>query len=107
MNHHAVSKIPATKLLDIYVEFTYCVADGSFSWNEMAPRGGQLSVMQWIRSQGCLWDSLTCMGATTRDNLSVLQWTDGQGCPWDIFTSSSAAEGHVSVLKWIKSQGFP
>jgi hypothetical protein len=69
MNHHAVSKIPANKLLDIYVEFTYCVA---FSWNEMASRGGQLSVMQWIRSQGCPWDRLTCMGATARDNLSVL-----------------------------------
>ena len=73
MKHHAVSKVPANKLLDIYVEFTYCVADDSFSWNEMAASGGHLSVMQGIRSQGCPWDSLTCMGATTRDNLSVLQ----------------------------------
>ena len=73
-----------------------------------AASNGHLEVLQWARSQGCPWESDTCSSAASNGHLEVLQWARSQGCPWDSNTCSSAASnGHLAVLQWARSQGCP
>ena len=37
--------------------------------------GGHLKVLQWVRGQGCPWDSITCCNAAAGGHLEVLQWS--------------------------------
>ena len=63
--------------------------------------GGQLSVLQWVRENGCPWDVWTCSHAAGWGHLEVLKWACANGCPWDDYTCSWAANsGHLEVLKW-------
>ncbi len=67
--------------------------------------GGHLKVLQWVRSQGCLWDEQTCTKAAEGGHLEVLQWARSQRCPWDKETCAMAAHGgHLEVLQWVQSQ---
>ena len=60
-------------------------------WDEKvcsaAAAGGQLTVLQWLRSQDppCPWDERTCYAAARSGHLTVLQWLRSQDppCPWD------------------------
>ncbi len=81
-------------------------------WNSLtcdyAAEGGHMEVLQWVRSQGCPWDAKTCANAAAGGHLEVLQWARSQGCPWDVQTCASAASGgHLEVLQWARSQGCP
>ncbi len=91
----------------------YCeigLSRGNSKWNicETAAIHGQLEVLQWARSQGCLWDSNTCAQTARKGHLEVLQWARSNGCSWNAWTCFWAAlEGHLEVLKWARSQGCP
>jgi hypothetical protein len=50
-------------------------------------------VLQWLRANGCPWDSNTCAGAAKGGYLEVLQWARANSCPWDAMTCSEAAFG--------------
>ncbi len=41
-------------------------------------------------------------------HLEVLQWAKSQGYPWDRWACAYAARGgHLEVLQWLRSQGCP
>merc|ERR1711934_692323 len=70
--------------------------------------GGHLEILQWLRSEGCPWDSRACSCAASGGHLETLKWLRSEGCPWDEETCRSAAEhGHLEVLKWLRSEGCP
>ena len=59
-------------------------------------------LLQWLRSQGCPWDTRTCIMAASYGYLEVLQWARSQGCPWDRSTCYNAAfRGNLAVLKYM------
>ena len=61
---------------------------------------GQLAGLQWLRQNGCSWNSETSSGAAKGGHLSVLQWVRENGCEWDRYTCSAAAGGgHLTVLQ--------
>ena len=63
-------------------------------------------VLQWLRSEGCPWDSNTCYKAAEKGHLSVLQWARSEGCPWNLDVYYAAAEdGHISVMQWARNNG--
>ena len=39
-----------------------------------AAHGGHITVLQWARAQGCVWDTSTCEQAARGGHLTVLQW---------------------------------
>jgi hypothetical protein len=83
-------------------------------WNERtceaAAMGGQLHVLQWLRSQSppCPWGERTCESAAFGGHLALLQWARANGCPWGGWTCAFAAKGgHLDVLKWLRDNGCP
>ena len=73
-----------------------------------AARSGHLEVLQWLRTNGCPWDSYTCMRAAQGGHLEVLQWARTNGCPWDELACMFAAlGGHLEALQWSRANGCP
>ena len=73
-----------------------------------AARSGHLEVLQWLRTNGCPWDSYTCMRAAQGGHLEVLQWARTNGCPWDELACMFAAlGGHLEALQWSRANGRP
>jgi len=69
---------------------------------------GRLTVLRWVRENGCPWDAFACSGAARGGHLSALQWARANGCPWDTETcAQAAAGGHLSVLQWARANGCP
>ena len=61
-----------------------------------AAHHGDAALLQWARSQGCLWIANTSKAAARSGHLAVLQWACAQGCPWDLWTCATAArDGHL------------
>jgi hypothetical protein len=59
-------------------------------------------LLQWLRSQGCPWDTRTCIMAASYGYMEVLQWASSQGCPWDSSTCYNAAlRDNLAVLKYM------
>ena len=73
---------------------------------EQAAEAGQMQALQWLHSQGCLWNSVTCSSAARGGHLEVLRWAREQGCPWDKQTCLHQASGHPAVVAWIQSAHF-
>ena len=75
---------------------------------QAAARSGHLEVLQWLRTNGCPWDSYTCMRAAQGGHLEVLQWARTNGCPWDELACMFAAlGGHLEALQWSRANGCP
>jgi len=77
-----------------------------------AAEGGQLDVLEWLRSQDppCPWSVETCQYAALNGHLDVLKWLRSQNppCPWNEWTSYYAASrGRLDMLKWLRSQDPP
>ena len=74
-----------------------------------AARGGQLKVLQWLRSDAggkCGWNKRTCTFAAGGNHLELLKWARQNDCPWNAATCSSAAlNGHLDLLKWVRKKG--
>jgi hypothetical protein len=71
-----------------------------------AAEGGHLAVLQWARANGCDWNSNACMWAAKGGHLHVLQWARANGCDWDKHTCMWAAGGgHLHVLQWARANG--
>lgn len=81
-------------------------------WNSLtcrrAAEEGHLHVLQWARIHGCPWDGFVCAGAARGGRLDVLQWARANDCPWDSRTCTEAArEGHLEILQWARVNGCP
>jgi len=73
-----------------------------------AAEGGQLEVLQWLRSNGAPWAQYICCYAAYGGHLEVIQWCRANGAPWDPYTCFYAAgEGHLEVVQWCRANGAP
>ena len=50
-------------------------------WWKAAARAGHLEVLQWLRAQGCPWDTWTCRTARCQGHVDVLEWCRANGAP--------------------------
>ena len=67
---------------------------------------GNLSLLKWLRDNGCHWDKKTCKNAAENGHLEVLKWLRENGCDWDSGVCFEAAlGGHFEVLKWARENG--
>ena len=87
-----------------------CPWDARTCW--AAARGGQLEVLQWLRSGAdpCPWNQDTCSAAAEGGHLEVLKWlrSGEDPCPWNEYTCSAAAlRGHLEVLEFARSGEDP
>ncbi len=73
-----------------------------------AAKGGHLTVLQWLKTQGFAWSAITCSCAARFGHLEVLKWAKENDCPWDERTPLNAIEGgHLEVFKWAIANGCP
>ena len=73
-----------------------------------AALGGHLHVVQWMRANGCPWDTLVCAMAARGGHMHVLEWAHGNGCPWDVQVyMDAAARGHLHIAEWACARGCP
>lgn len=74
----------------------------------LAARGGHLEILKWSMRNGADWDSSCCTWSAWGGHLEVLQWARAHGCPWDHWTCLWAAERHHHhVLRWARENGCP
>ena len=74
----------------------------------MSARVGNLEVLQWARSWGCLWDAETCTLAAQGGFLTLLLWARRAGCPWnESVCTAAASRGGLEMLKTAREMGFP
>ena len=78
-----------------------------------AARGGQLKVLQWLRSDAggkCPCNETTCAAAAKNGQLEVLDWLRQKGCPWGVEPCAcklAAQNGHLEILKRARQNGCP
>ena len=73
-----------------------------------AAENGQLVALQWLRQNGCEWNSYTCSAAAEGGYLSVLQWARENGCDWNAFTFEAALGfGNLGLLNYLIDEGCP
>ena len=65
--------------------------------------GGKLKVLQWLRSNGCPWNSRTCENAARLGRFKTLCWALENGCPWDVEECYRTADHEIK--EWIDSTG--
>jgi hypothetical protein len=88
-------------------EYYDCINSAIVVIGDLAATYGQQAVLQWARSRGYIWDTLTCVYAAQNGHLELLQWARKNGCEWDATTSKMAAQyGHLDVLKWAQHNGL-
>ena len=65
--------------------------------------------MQWLKDTNQLvLDVHPCEGAANSGDLKTLQWLRDQGCPWDSYTWSTAFKnGHIETANWARANGCP
>jgi hypothetical protein len=69
---------------------------------------GNLSILKWLKDEGCPWDALAFSMAAKAGNMNVLNWLKDEGCPWNATAFSMATKaGNINVLKWLKEEGCP
>ena len=77
----------------------------------VAARGGQLKVLQWLRSENggkCHWAEATSRVAASEGHIELLKWAHQNGCPWNEGTCTGAARnGNLELLKWVRKKGCP
>ena len=69
--------------------------------------GGELSVLQWARENGCPWDDATIKCSARHGHLELLKWAVEHGCPCreEEVCDAAARGGQLEVLKWLRSRG--
>ena len=65
-----------------------------------------LNILQWIKKNGCPWDSWACAIAAKYGRLSILKWLRSEGCPWTATTCIWAAKsGNLDIVKYCIDNG--
>mmetsp|Transcript_27333 Transcript_27333/g.54699 ORF Transcript_27333/g.54699 Transcript_27333/m.54699 type:complete len:414 (-) Transcript_27333:47-1288(-) len=73
-----------------------------------AARGGNLTLLKWVRGEGCPVDEVTCELAAKKGHIKMLKWASRDGFQWDDETTVALAKGgHRDVLEWTKEEGIP
>ena len=65
--------------------------------------------MRWAKDNGCPWyEAHICNRAAQNGHLSVLKYARSQDCSWDEATTYYAASGgHLDMLRWLRFEGCP
>jgi hypothetical protein len=92
---------------------------------ETAAEYKQLSVLQYLQSEGCRWDGGVLSAAAKSGAFELLRWAVEHGCPWqefhvddsgnfvptadpnsivDFMLEDAAAGGDIELLEWLKQQ---
>ena len=75
---------------------------------EKAAEGGHLEVVQWLRQNGCPWNSMTSFRAAEGGHLEILKWVRSQDppCPWSRSECRGRASRfrHQHIVQWIDQQ---
>jgi hypothetical protein len=71
-----------------------------------ATRCNRLSVLQFLRAQGCPWHSKVSSIAAERGELESLRWLQENGCPWDSdkILGVAARSGDLERTIWVRQQ---
>ena len=79
----------------------------SYLRDSVAVRYGSVEILQLVTAKGCTCDNKdTCASAAENGHLDVLRWLRTKGCPWDECTCiAAAAYGHLDVLQWARENG--
>ena len=102
--------------LQLAIKSNYCLNE--YVINYAAKHG--LSLVKWLRSQECPWDSNLYIYAALYGHIDLLEWAEKNGCPMDIaqpsnlenhdinrcICCSAATNGSLEVMKWVISHGF-
>jgi hypothetical protein len=73
-----------------------------------AASGGQLRVLEYLRSKGCRFTATTCMQAARAGQLATLEYLREHGAPWDEHVPACAArEGYLDVVRYAIGNGCP
>jgi hypothetical protein len=104
-----VSTIEHAKIgYDEIMDSFYCITLSQHILCKVAAREGNLTVLKYLHSLGCLWDSDTCANAAKNGHLDIVKWCRQNGCRWNIWICCYAAEnGHLDVIKWCRQNGCP
>jgi hypothetical protein len=69
-----------------------------------AAERGHLTVLKWLRANGCPWDAMTCCSAAASGKLKVLQWARANGCEWRRGVCMRVSARHPAVRQWVEEQ---
>jgi hypothetical protein len=66
----------------------------------------QLSVLQYLRTQGCPWNRSVPDAAAGAGAYEKLRWLREQGCEWcdDGILRQAASSGNIEMTAWVKQQ---
>jgi hypothetical protein len=111
MHHHSHNCDVAAKFGQLEV-LRYLYHDvGCILWEgtcASAARAGRLECLEWLREEGCPWDSTVFCGAAIGSHLQVMKWLRTQGCPWNTWTWNCAlAKNDPEVLQWLRDVQCP
>jgi hypothetical protein len=81
-----------------YTNFTMVCAAGR----------NQLTVVQFLREQGCPLSESLFRSAAGRGHIAMCIYLHAEQCPWDDITSNCAASrGGLDTLRWLRERGCP
>ncbi|KAK9818856.1 hypothetical protein WJX74_001482 [Apatococcus lobatus] len=99
--------------LSILQYLATCKPPESWSTNicSLAAKQGQLQILQWAHSAGCLWDAETLQQACIHRQWAVLDWLQHQDIPCPPATDDRvcdmvAALGKTDLLVWLRMKGY-
>jgi hypothetical protein len=83
------------------MRYSYEAMDG-------AARCNDLTVVQFLRAQGCPWDSCIYNLVARRGHTAMCAYLYAGGCPWSTRACNEAARnGHADTLRWLYEHGCP
>lgn len=63
-------------------------------------------MLEWLKENGCTWNSDTCEGAEIEGNFEVLKFMRARGYPCNFKTGQAVAQmGNIELLKWLHENG--
>jgi hypothetical protein len=71
-----------------------------------AARSGNISMLNWLRAEGCEFNHRTCAGAAQGRQLAALQHLRSEGANWDAdeIGCEAAMGGSIEVVEWLRQE---
>jgi len=79
------------------VENGHVAADNSACWS--AAYSGDLPLLQWLISRGCLLHGMIIASAASGGHLEILKWAREEGCPWPHTIQVDIR--HTETIEWL------
>jgi hypothetical protein len=71
-----------------------------------AVKSNQLSIVKFLRAQGCQWNATVSSIAAQRGDLEMLRWLKEHGCPWKLYgiLNDAVSSGNIELTAGVKQQ---